>query len=207
MNIIILHPRSSYKHWPCPKPHIFTIISTQEEQPPNIVTREQRNSDVAGLFAGPMLYCLIISCNFMLNYLRHEGRFPFLQLHCLGQATPCANLSTAALTRTLMMLRFTELSTFVCKGQRMLAWRRASLGLLRKGFCGDSAFTASAEAPWSGVAKGTWTANPKVHCDNAPPPLSSRGAHTRPCSCLGISTFRSVKLFIFQAASVRSSLM
>lgn len=102
--------------------------------------------------AGSMLYCLIINRNFMLNYLSHEGRFPIssASLSWPGHSM-CKPICCSTHRNAHMMLGFTELSTFVGKGQRMLACRRASLRLQTKGSCGDSAFTASAEAPWHGM--------------------------------------------------------
>lgn len=177
MNIISIHLRSSYKPDSAPSPHPHTDphpVRTTSQQ----CGQEAKKQRCWVSSAGSMLYCLIINCNFMLNYPSHEGKFPISSAslswsgHSVCKPAGCSTHQNAHDAQVHWAER-------ICWRRLKDAGMWASLSKVpTKGSCEDPAFTASAEAPWTGMAKGTWTANPKVHCDTAPPPLASRGAHS-----------------------------
>lgn len=75
MTIISIHLRSSHKPDSAPVPHPHTrlhpVRATSQQ-----CGQEANKQRCWVSSAGSMLYCLIINCNFMLNYPSHEGRFP-----------------------------------------------------------------------------------------------------------------------------------
>lgn len=167
MNIISIHLRSSYKPDSAPSPHPHTHphpVRTTSQQ----CGQEAKKQRCWVSSAGSMLYCLIINCNFMLNYPSHEGRFPISSAslswsgHSVCKPAGCSTHQNAHDAQV-------HWAECICWWRLKDAGMWASLSKVpTKGSCEDPAFTASAEAPWTGMAKGTWTANPKVHCDTAP---------------------------------------
>lgn len=115
---------------------------------------------------GSMLYCLFINCIPCWITLVTRADIPFLQCHCLGQSNSCTTCMTQCSPECSWCSSSLSWAGLLAKVKGR--WCTGPPGLLVKDSCEGSAFTSSAEAPWNGIAKPSWTATPTLHCDTTP---------------------------------------
>lgn len=196
MNMISIHLRSSYKPDSAPAPHPHTHLH------PARTTSQQCGQEATKQrcwvsSAGSVLYCLIINCNFMLNYPSHEGTSPISSAllswsghsMCKPEHTWCSgSLSWAHL---LAKVKGCWHLGRPLQSSKQRAPVRTQLLLPPPKLL---------ELPWP-RAHEPWIQRYAVIL---PPPLASREAHSGHAAASAFQ-LSEIQNFIFQASSVISS--
>lgn len=176
MTIISIHLRSSHKPDSAPVPHPHTrlhpVRATSQQ-----CGQEANKQRCWVSSAGSMLYCLIINCNFMLNYPSHEGRFPISSTslswsgHSMCKPAGCSTHQNAHDAQ----VHWTE----------CICWRRLKdagmwAGLSKvpnKGLLWGLSFYCLGWSSLNWHGQGHMNSESKGTLRYCPPPLASRGAH------------------------------